>query len=202
MLEYVPQPNTNAGPFFQNNYFVVTPQVDKANGFIVSVDHSFLKKNRVTVRINKSDGRNVNSPNFRTIANSNNPGVLVLSRGLRVEHVYTASPTSVNTMRFQADSQPNRNLSQLDATGRPLARYQFFSGGGNGSNYVNLGQNSRSHATRITTSPLSIRIRNVGSRIASPLNSTCCSVGSIVFGRNFPKAVSTSTRGTRDYRVS
>ncbi|MEO5924455.1 MAG: hypothetical protein ABIR70_11570 [Bryobacteraceae bacterium] len=141
-LQQLPQPNTNAGPFFQNNYFAVTPEVNTANGFIMSVDHSFRNKHRVTVRINKSDGSNGNAPNFPTLANSNNPSVNNLSRGMRVDHVYTASPTSVNTLRVSADSQPNKNIAQLDAIGKPFPRYQFFTGGGNGSNYTSMGQNN------------------------------------------------------------
>ncbi len=136
VLTYLPQPNTNAGPFFQNNYFAVTPQVNTANGFIVSVDHSFLKKHRVTVRLNKSDGLNGNAANFPTLANSNNPNVNSPTRGLRVEHVFTASPTNVNTFRITADTQQSKNVAQLDARGKPFPRYQF------GGSYQNLGQNN------------------------------------------------------------
>ncbi len=150
VIAHLPQPNTNAGPFYQNNYFAVTPEVNRANGFIFSVDHSFMKKHRMTVRINKSSGTNGNAPNFPTLANSQNPPVNVLSRGIRVEHVYTASPTNVNTFRIQADSQPNRNLSQLDANGKPFPRYQFGAGGNNNNNnffnssgaYASMGQNN------------------------------------------------------------
>ncbi len=142
VLQQVPAANTNAGPFFQNNYFAVTPENNSANGFIVSVDHSFLKKHRVTVRTTKSDGLNGNAANFPTLANSNNPNISVLSRGIRIDHVYTASPTSVNTLRFQIDSQPNKNLAQLDANGKPFPRYNFgaqnnFGGGGGGTNNNN-----------------------------------------------------------------
>ncbi len=155
ILQYLPQPNTNAGPFFQNNYFAVTPEVNTANGFIVSVDHSFMKKHRVTVRLNKSDGLNGNAANFPTLANSNNPNVNVLSRGIRIEHVYTASPTSVNNFRFDVNSQPNKNVAQLDANGKPFPRYQFGAANNNNNNnnnnfnnnantgfYTNMGQNN------------------------------------------------------------
>ncbi|MEO5924456.1 MAG: hypothetical protein ABIR70_11575 [Bryobacteraceae bacterium] len=136
VVSFIPQPNTNAGPFFQNNYYAVTQQLNKANGFIVSVDHSFRKKHRLTLRLSKSDGLNGNAANFPTLANSNNPNVSVLSRGARIEHVFTASPTSVNTFRFNVDTQPNKNVAQLDARGKPFPRYQF-----NGV-YQNLGQNN------------------------------------------------------------
>ncbi|MFM2124667.1 MAG: hypothetical protein RL328_1118, partial [Acidobacteriota bacterium] len=148
VLQEVPMPNTNAGPFFQNNYFAVTPERNSANGFIISVDHSFKQKHRVTVRLNKSDGLNGNAANFPTLANSNNANVNVLSRGIRIEHVYTASPTNVNTLRFQIDSQPNQNIALLDSRGKPFPRYNFGAqtnnfggGGGNNNNNNNNNQN-------------------------------------------------------------
>ncbi len=145
VLLQLPQPNTNAGPFFQNNYFAVTPEINTANGFIISVDHSFMKKHRVTLRLSKSDGLNGTAANFPTLANSQNPNSNVLSRGIRLEHVYTASPTNVNTFRIDVNSQPNKNVAQLDANGKPFPRYQFGAanafGGGGGNNNNNNNQN-------------------------------------------------------------
>lgn len=146
ILQQLPQPNTNAGPFFQNNYFAVTPEVNTANGFIISVDHSFLQKHRVTLRLSKSDGLNGNAANFPTLANSQNPNVNVLSRGIRLEHVYTASPTNVNTFRVDINTQSNKNVAQLDSRGKPFPRFQFgatnaFGGGGGGNNNNNNNQN-------------------------------------------------------------
>jgi hypothetical protein len=135
-LQYLPAPNTNAGPFFQNNYYSVTPEVNSANGFILSVDHSFLKKNRLTVRINKSDGLNGNAAVFLTPANSFNPSQLQESRGLRIEHVFTASPTNVNTLRLDLSSNRNRNQPQGLVDGKPLPRYQFD------NVYLPMGQNN------------------------------------------------------------
>jgi hypothetical protein len=114
----------------------VTQQINTANGFIMSVDHSFLQKHRVTVRLNKSDGLNGNAANFPTLANSNNPNVNSPSRGIRVEHVFTASPTNVNTFRINVDTTQSKNVTQLDARGRPFPRYQF------GGVYQDLGQNN------------------------------------------------------------
>ena len=125
LLQSLPQPNTNAGPFFQNNYFAVTPEVNRAGGFILSVDHSFLRKHRLTVRTNRSDGLNGNAPNFPTLANSQNAPVNNFSRGLRVEHVFTASPTNVNNFRIQAESQSNKNVAALDSNGKPFPRHRI-----------------------------------------------------------------------------
>lgn len=135
-LGHLPQPNTNAGPFFQNNYFAVTPERNSANGFIVSVDHSFLQKHRVTVRLGNSTGLNGTAANFPTLANSNNPNVNSISRNIRVEHVFTASPTNVNNLRISADSNQTVNLTQLDARGKPFPRYQFS------GTYQSMGQGS------------------------------------------------------------
>ncbi len=135
-LAYLPQPNTNAGPFFQNNYYSVTPEVNTANGFILSVDHTFRRKNRVTVRINKSDGLNGNAPIFLTAANSFNLSQVQESRGLRIEHVFTASPTNVNTLRLELSSNRNRNQPQALVNGKAFPRYQFD------NIYLPMGQNN------------------------------------------------------------
>ena len=39
-LKLYPEPNTDIGPFFQNNYFVNSPETNTANGMIGKVDHS------------------------------------------------------------------------------------------------------------------------------------------------------------------
>lgn len=135
-LEYLPQPNTNAGPFFQNNYYAVTPEVNRADGFILTLDHSFGQKHRVTARINSSTGQNGNAPVFNTIANSNNPPQLQTSRGLRVEHIYTASPTSVNNLQVSLESNANRNVPGGLLNGKPFPRYQFA------GVYLPMGQNN------------------------------------------------------------
>lgn len=135
-LAYLPQPNTNAGPFFQNNYYAVTPERNTANGFIVSIDHSFLKKHRVTLRLSNSTGLNGTAANFPTLANSNNPNLNSINRGVRLEHVFTASPTNVNNLRISAETNQSVNLTQLDGRGKPFPRYQF-----NGT-YQSMGQNS------------------------------------------------------------
>lgn len=138
MLQHLPQPNTNAGPFFQNNFYAVTPQVNSANGFIVSVDHSFLQKHRVTIRVNNSTGKNGNAPIFLTIANSASPPQATLFRGAHIDHVFTASPRTVNTARFEANLEQYRADSLLDANGRPFPRVNFA--GGFPGGYQSMGQ--------------------------------------------------------------
>lgn len=143
-LAYYPQPNTAAGPFYQNNFFNVTPEKNAADGFNTTVDHTFLQKHRVTVRLGRSTGLNGNAPIFETIANPANPNVNVASRNLRVEHIYTASATNINTLRLEATSQAQNNQAPLLPNGKVFPRYQFggfTGGGGGGGNNNNNNQN-------------------------------------------------------------
>lgn len=143
-LKYYPPPNTAAGPFFQNNYFSVTPEVNHANGFNATVDHSFLRKHRVTVRLGRSSGINGNAPIFLTVANPANPNVNVSSRNLRIEHIYTASAANINTLRLEASQQAENNQAPLLPNGKVFPRYQFGGstggggGGGNNRNFQNF----------------------------------------------------------------
>ncbi|MEP6960679.1 MAG: hypothetical protein ABI995_01275 [Acidobacteriota bacterium] len=132
-LAYYPQPNTAAGPFFQNNFYSVQPEVNRANGFITTVDHTFLKKHRMTVRLNSSKGLNAQAAMFNTLANPFSPPFDIQTRGLRIEHVYTASPTNVNNFRIQGDSEVEANQALLNSQGKPFPQYNF-----NGV-YQNLG---------------------------------------------------------------
>ncbi|MEO8097476.1 MAG: hypothetical protein ABI811_07215 [Acidobacteriota bacterium] len=134
-LAYYPQPNTAAGPFFQNNYYSVTPEVNRANGFITTVDHTFLQKQRVTVKLSHSNGLNGQAPIFNTPANPASPPQDSKNRGLNVQHVYTASPTNINTFALSGSYESYANRAQLDAAGRPFPQYNF-----NGV-YQNMGQN-------------------------------------------------------------
>jgi len=55
-LSYYPAPNTAIGPYFENNYFIYSPEVNRADGFIASVDHSFLDRHRLDFQLNYSNG--------------------------------------------------------------------------------------------------------------------------------------------------
>ncbi len=135
-LAYYPQPNTNAGPFFRNNYYTVTQQVNRATGFIATVDHTFLDRHRLTVRLSRSVGLNGNAAIFPTVANPANPSTNFTSRSLRVEHIFTASAQNINTLSFQADSQVSSNQTQVvPETGQVFPRYQI-------DGYQNMGTNN------------------------------------------------------------
>ena len=131
-LQFYPLPNTAAGPFFQNNFYSVTPELDSANGFNTTIDHTFLQKHRITVKLGRSIGVNGNAPIFLTVANPNGPDTHVTNRNMRVEHIYTASAANVNTLSFQASSMTNQNQAPVDAAGKVFPRYDI-------SGYLGMG---------------------------------------------------------------
>ena len=124
-LQFLPQPNANAGPFFRNNYFAVQPAINRATGFNLNVDHTFLKRHRVGVYLARSVGTNGNNASFPTIADSANAPVDNLTRSLRLEHVFTASPASINSLNINASSIRAANQKLLDPAGRAFPRYDI-----------------------------------------------------------------------------
>ena len=55
-LQYYPAPNTDVGPFFQNNYFIDAPETNTANGMIGKLDQSVRERHRITLELAFSDG--------------------------------------------------------------------------------------------------------------------------------------------------
>jgi hypothetical protein len=124
-LQYLPQPNANAGPYFRNNYFAVQPVINRATGFIVSVDHTFLQRHRISLNLSRSVGTNGNNASFATIADSANAPTDEFSRSAKFEHIFTKSATNINSFRLTATSMRSSNQAALDAAGNPFPRYEF-----------------------------------------------------------------------------
>lgn len=114
-LEYYPQPNSNAGPFFRNNYFVVSPETNTANGMILKVDHSFLEKHRVSGTYAFTNGFAGTARFIPNLADSAAPDRSFANRRFALEHTYTASPRSVNTASFEVSSDISENQTEGDA---------------------------------------------------------------------------------------
>lgn len=111
VLGYYPQPNSDAGPYFRNNYFVISPETNKADGMIFKVDHSFLEKNRVSAGGSFTNGY---AGSARFIPNAADAGPAdreYQNRRLSAEHVYTASPKSINTASIEAVADRSANVS-------------------------------------------------------------------------------------------
>jgi hypothetical protein len=51
-LSLYPTPNTNVGPFFQNNLFINSPATNLADGFLGNVDQTFGSKQRLSLGFN------------------------------------------------------------------------------------------------------------------------------------------------------
>jgi hypothetical protein len=120
-LVLYPEPNVAVGPFFQNNYFVNSPETNTAGGMIAKVDHAIYERQRVSTELAFSNGLLNAAPWFPNIAN---PGPLdshFSTRRGSVEHVFTASAQTVNTLTFEASSETSH--SGMD--GQPFPVHQF-----------------------------------------------------------------------------
>ena len=133
-LNLYPTPNTNAGPYFQNNYFVSSPATDTANGFLGKVDQQFGARHRLTFDFNLSNGF-LGSPRwFATVADPGSPDETFRNRHADLQHVFTLSPSTVNTATFKVD---RREFVTEPATGGafPVYRLDAYIGFGTFSPY-------------------------------------------------------------------
>lgn len=136
LTEYA-QPNAEVGPFFQNNFFVFAPERNKANGVISRVDHSVKERHRLGLGLNYSNGVDGAAELFPTAAN---PGSVPRDRRSRrstLEHVFTLSPQSVNSLTFDVSSDEIENQPRKDKNGRVFPYYTF-------SPYLSMGQSTAS----------------------------------------------------------
>ncbi len=104
MASYYPDPNSNAGPFNRNNYFVFSPESNRANGMILKVDHTFLQKHRLAVSSSFTNGLEAAARFYDNAANPGSPDREYSNRRLSTEHVLTISPQSVNTFSAELSS--------------------------------------------------------------------------------------------------
>lgn len=114
-LQYYPDPNASAGPFARNNYFLVTPQTDNADGIIVKVDHTLRTRHRISVNFNYTNGLNGSAALLPTAANPASPDREYRNRRGSIEHVFTKSPQTVNSLRFSSECE----ISSAEEQGQP-----------------------------------------------------------------------------------
>ena len=133
-LTLYPAPNTNAGPYFQNNYFVSSPATNTADGFLGKVDQQINPRNRITFDFNISTGL-LGSPRwFATAANPGSPNQTFHNRHFDIPYVFTLSPSTVNTATLNVD---RRQFLTQTATGAsfPVYRLDSYIGFGTFSPY-------------------------------------------------------------------
>lgn len=111
---YYPAPNANVGPFFQNNFFVHSPEANRANGVIAKLDHSLSERHRLSFGLNYSNGVADAAAWFDNAAN---PGPLdreFRSRRGSAEWVFTLSPRTLHTLTFEAESEASESGTSDD----------------------------------------------------------------------------------------
>lgn len=128
-LTLYPLPNTDIGPFFENNYFVNTPAADNADGFSAKVDHSLGDRHRLTSLTTVSRGLVGAARYFPNFASPTAPDHDFSSWRTELDYVFTASPQTVDSFNLNVNS----NVTQAgDLSQTPFPRYAL-------SNYLSMG---------------------------------------------------------------
>ena len=125
-LQLYPAPNTDVGPFFRNNYFILSNEESSANGVTARADHSLRERHRFGFSLTYSNGVDGAAPWFPNIAN---PGPVVRQRRDRragIEHIFTQSPRNINTFSVDVSTDQSENKPQLDEQGRAFPNYRFL----------------------------------------------------------------------------
>ena len=155
-LAFYPPPNADVGPYFRNNYFVHAPETNTADGMIGKVDHSVRERHRVGAGFSYSSGSLGAARWFPTAGNPGPPDRTFQSRHGSLEHVFTVSPSTVNTFSFEGSSE--RSLTGREGStaypavlglagdpGKPFPVFTFS------SEYLAMGQSA----------PVARNVRNV-----------------------------------------
>jgi len=144
-LALYPGPNTDIGPFFQNNYFVNSPQIDDADGIIAKVDHPFHERHRLTSNTTISSGYLSPAKYFPNDASPASPEQRFSTVRSELDYVYTASSNTVNSASLAVSSDVVQSGS---GSANPFPVYSL-------SNYVSMGTaypNSRNARTTLDLS--------------------------------------------------
>ncbi|MEX2264273.1 MAG: hypothetical protein WD696_20130 [Bryobacteraceae bacterium] len=108
-LPLYPEPNTDVGPFFRNNYFINSPESNTANGMIAKIDHSVGDRHRLTFETAFSNGALGSARWFPNHANPGPVDRLFASRRGSLDHVFTYSAGTINTLSFSGSSSTSSN---------------------------------------------------------------------------------------------
>ena len=134
-------PNTAIGPFFQNNYFVNSAQIDDADGIIAKVDHPFRERHRLTSNSTVSTGYLSPSKYFPNEASPTSPEQHFSTLRSELDYVYTANSNTVNSASIIASSDVVQSGS---GTATAFPTYSL-------GNYLSMGTaNPNSRNTRTT----------------------------------------------------
>jgi len=129
-LSFYPPPNTDIGPFFQNNYFVNSPELDTADGIIAKVDRQIGERHRITSNSTLSSGFLSSPKYFPNLASPTAPEQHFGTRRTELDYVFTANPNTVNSATVAAAF--DTALSGM-ASQSTFPYYQFL------TNYLSMG---------------------------------------------------------------
>ena len=128
-LTLYPAANTDVGPFFQNNYFVNSPQIDDADGIIAKLDHPFRDRHRVTSNTTVSSGYLSPARYFPNDASPTSPDQHFSTLRSELDYVYTANSSTVNSASLAVNSDV---VQSGDVAATPFPNYAL-------GNYVAMG---------------------------------------------------------------
>lgn len=148
--ETYPLPNTNVGPFLRNNYWVNPSESNTPDGFIARVDVSVGKTQKVTAKVNASDGFADTPDLFPAAGNPGRPDRMFKNREIEVADTVNLTPNlsyrgsfeagfnAIDTIspREAANSPAELGLSGVSGTVFPALRF---------SGYIGLGAPRRSY---------------------------------------------------------
>ncbi len=119
-VTFYPDPNAAVGPFFRNNYFLVSPETNTANGLIAKIDHSIRDRHRISVGTSFSNGLLGSASLFPNDADPAQPDRDFASQQASAEHVFTLSPQTINTfgVEVNANTYETGSGEQLDYAGQ------------------------------------------------------------------------------------
>jgi hypothetical protein len=103
-IAFYPLPNANAGPFFRNNYFVFSPETNRADGMIFKVDHTLGERHRFTFNGSFTNGTAGAPRYFDTIADSGSNDRDFRARRGMLDWTFTKSANIINTLTFEVQS--------------------------------------------------------------------------------------------------
>jgi hypothetical protein len=128
-LSLFPAPNTDIGPFFQNNYFVNSPQTDTADGIIGKLDHPIGDRHRITSATNVSRGFLGPAKYFPNPASPTAPDQHFSTWRTELDYVFTASSKTVNSASLSVATDAVQSGEGAES---PFPRYDL-------GNYLAMG---------------------------------------------------------------
>ena len=122
-LSLYSEPNTDIGPFFQNNYFVNAPEMDTADGIIAKLERQIHDRHRITSNTTISRGFLSSAKYFPNIASPTAPDQHFSTWRSELDYVYTSKSKTVNTASLMVSSA---GTMTGDGSQSPFPNYQLL----------------------------------------------------------------------------